>query len=177
MLLWHIGASIAFVRYAFRDQNMDLRFVVIGAILPDLLDLPVGILTWPRFETPRLAAHSLVFAALALVTTLVVTRRGLWRKRLVLVTVGVLLHLALDGMWRDPETLWWPFLGWLFTSTGVASFAGYATDVLTNPVVWLGEAVGLVYLVVLWRRAGLSDATRRSVLYRSGVVSAPIGNG
>jgi len=27
MLFWHVGATIAFVRYAFRDQNMDLRFL------------------------------------------------------------------------------------------------------------------------------------------------------
>jgi len=41
MLFWHVGATIAFVRYTFRDKAMDLRFLALGAILPDLIDTPI----------------------------------------------------------------------------------------------------------------------------------------
>ena len=54
MLFWHIGASVAFIRYAFRDPMMDLRFLAAGAVLSDVADLPIGIFLWPTFETARL---------------------------------------------------------------------------------------------------------------------------
>jgi hypothetical protein len=42
MLFWHLGASIAVARYTFRDERMDLRFLALGALLPDIIDTPVG---------------------------------------------------------------------------------------------------------------------------------------
>ena len=174
MLLWHVGATIAFVRYAFRDRNMDLRFLGFGAVLPDVIDAPIGALTWSSFQTVRLWSHGIAAATLAMVAVLVFTRRGPSRKRWMLLAVGVMMHLLLDAMWNEPATLWWPLLGTEFTPTGIATFGSYVGDVLTNPVMWLGEAVGLVYLIVLWRRAGLSDRRARKALLRTGTVSAAI---
>ena len=76
MLFWHVGATTAFIRYAFRDPAMDLRFLALGAIAADLIDLPIGIVMWDTFRSVRLAAHSLVFGAAAMVGVLVFTRRG-----------------------------------------------------------------------------------------------------
>ena len=175
MILWHLGATTAFVRYAFRDPAMDLRFLALGAILPDVIDLPLGILWWSRFATPRLAAHSLLFGALAMVAVLVLTRRGPWRKRLMLVAVGILLHLVLDAMWQDPETLWWPFLGTGFSDTGFVTYGDYLAGLVRDPVMWAGEAAGLGYLIVLARRSDLGNAVARARLLTTGTVSAPIG--
>jgi membrane-bound metal-dependent hydrolase YbcI (DUF457 family) len=174
MLFWHVGATIAFVRYAFRDPRMDLRFLAVGAILPDLVDTPLGAIGWSTFETVRLWSHGIVVASLAMVAVLVLTRRGRTRKRWMLLAVGIMMHLLLDAMWNEPATLWWPFLGSEFTPTGLATFGSYVIDVVTNPVMWVGEVVGLGYLVALWRRAGLSDGEARKVLLRTGIVSAAI---
>jgi inner membrane protein len=177
MLLWHVGATTAFIRYAFRDPAMDLRYLALGAILPDLIDTPIGVVMWSEWQAARLAAHGIVFGAVVMVLVLVFTRRGPVRKQWMLLAVGVLLHLLLDAMWRQPETLWWPFLGWEFTPTGIATFGTYVRDVLTDPIMWLGEVAGLVYLAVLWRASGLNDPDARSRLLRSGIVTAPIGKG
>ena len=174
MFLWHIGASVAFVRYAFRDPMMDLRFLAIGAILPDLIDLPVGIALWDSFHNVRLAAHSMLFASAILVVVLIATRRGVWRKRLILLAVGALLHLALDAMWQSPDTLWWPFFGSGLAQTDFATYGDYVSKLLTNPVTWLGEAFGAAYLVFLFTRSGLGERDSRSAFLRTGVVSAPI---
>ncbi|KAA3637882.1 MAG: hypothetical protein DWP92_07130 [Armatimonadetes bacterium] len=174
MLFWHIGASVAFVRYAFRDPFMDLRFIALGAVLSDLVDLPLAIPLWSEFESVRLVGHTTVFAVLVMVVVLVATRRGLWRKRLILLATGVLLHLALDAMWQNPETLWWPFLGLEFASSGFGTYGDYVRDLFTNPWVWAGEVAGLAYLVALWRKAGLSRPEARESFIRTGVVSAPI---
>lgn len=174
MFLWHIGASVAFVRYAFRDPMMDLRFLAFGAILPDLVDLPFGIALWDSFRNVRLVAHSMLFASAILVAVLIATRRGVWRKRLILLAVGALLHLALDAMWQSPDTLWWPFFGSGLAETEFATYGDYLAKLLTNPIMWLGEAAGAAYLVFLYMRSGLAARDSRSAFVRTGVVSAPI---
>lgn len=174
MFFWHVGATIAFVRYAFRDEAMDLRYLAVGAVLPDLIDVPVAIAMWSSWEAPRLFGHSLLFGSLILVGVLIATSRGRRRKQWILLSVGVLMHLALDAMWADPNTLWWPFLGWGFTTTGFATFSEYVSSVLRDPWMWAGEAAGLAYLVFLWRASGLDDADARGRLLSTGQVSAPI---
>lgn len=174
VLVWHIGASTAFTRYAFRDQAMDLRFLALGAILPDLIDLPIGIVGWDTWNSPRLAAHSLLFGSTLMVIVLLATRRGPTRKRLMLVAVGVLLHLALDAMWNSPETLWWPFLGTTFTSTEFPTYGQYVGDLIRNPILYLGEGMGLAYLTYLAVRSNLGEDAARRRLATTGTVSAPI---
>ncbi len=118
MLLWHLGGTVAVIRYAFRDENMDLRFLMLGAVLADLVDTPIGLAFWPTFDNVRLALHSLLFASLVMFAVVALARRGRPRKRWMPLAVGVLMQLILDAMWRQPETLWWPFLGWEFSATG-----------------------------------------------------------
>jgi hypothetical protein len=174
MLFWHIGASVAFIRYAFRDPMMDIRFLAAGAVLADVSDLPIGIFLWPTFETARLVGHSMLFAFTAMVLVAVSTRRGPVRKQWILLAVGLLLHLALDAMWRSPETLWWPFFGWDFTFSGYETYLGYAASVLTSPTMWIGEIAGLAYLAVLWRKSDMSSPDSKERFLSTGVVSAPI---
>jgi hypothetical protein len=174
VFFWHVGATTAFVRYAFRDEAMDLRYLALGAILPDLIDLPIAVAMWPSWEAPRLVGHSLLFGSLIMVVVLIATSRGTRRKQWILLSVGALMHLALDAMWADPNTLWWPFLGWEFTTTGIATFSEYVSSVLSDPWMWAGEAAGLAYLVFLWRSSGLDDADARKKLLSTGQVSAPI---
>ena len=175
MLFWHVGATIALIRYAFRDEAMDLRFLAFGAILPDLIDTPIGFALWSSFSSVRLAAHTLLFATVLLVVVMAATRRGRPRKRWMPLAVGVLIHLVLDGMWRSPATLWWPFLGWDFDATTFETAWAYVGWLLTDPRTWAFEAAGLVYLAVLAHRSDLGDPEARRMLLRTGRVSAPIG--
>ncbi len=151
---------------------MDLRFLALGAVLPDLIDLPIGIAMWDTYGTPRLGAHSLLFGAIVMVAVLLATRRGPRRKQWMLLAVGVLMHILLDALWRQPETLWWPFLGSSFATSGFDSYAAYVRDLLASPTMWAGELVGLAYLVWLGRRSGLGSPDARSRLLSTGVVSA-----
>lgn len=176
MLFWHVGGTIAIIRYTFRDEAMDLRFLALGAILPDLIDSPIGLAFWSTFGTVRLASHSLLFAAALLVMVMTTTRRGRPRKRWMPLAVGVLIHLVLDGMWRSPATLWWPFLGWEFDATIYATVWPYLEWLLTDARTWALEAVGLIYLLVLARRSGMANPEARQLLLTTGRVKAPIGH-
>ena len=56
---------------------MDLRVLAFGAVLPDLIDKPIGsILFTDYYGTGRIYAHTLLFAAAVLFGVMALTRRG-----------------------------------------------------------------------------------------------------
>ena len=137
----------------FRDPALDYRVVVAGALLPDVVDVPFG--------GARLL-HTLVFSVALLVLVMVATRqRRRARRRWLALPIGTFLHLLLDGMWTRTHTFWWPFFGTSFTDRLPALAHG--------PVVLaLEEAAGAVALLWAWRRFGLNDPARRTLLFRTG---------
>lgn len=174
MILWHVGATIALTRYAFRDDRMDLRFLALGAIVADLIDTPIGLAWFSTFGNVRLFAHTLLASGVVMTLVVLSTRRGRPRKRWMPIAIGMLMHLFLDAMWQDPETLWWPFLGWEFTQTGDVDAAAYVARVLSDWRVWVLELAGLAYLVGLGRRAQLGAPLARQQLLTTGTIDAPI---
>lgn len=153
---------------------MDLRMLLVGALLPDIVDTPIGLVLYERLHSVRLFTHGLLLAALVMVAVVMSTRRGRPRKTWMPLAIGLLLHALLDAMWLDPETLWWPLLGWEFSAAGLGTASGYLFSVLGDWRVWLGEVAGLIYLGNLWQAAGLSRREKRAQLWRTGRVDAPI---
>jgi hypothetical protein len=153
VIFWHLGMTVLIVRYVYRDPNMDLRWVLVGSLLPDLLDKPVGsILFNDTFETHRLFAHSVLFPVAALLVVIVVTARGTaLRKGLIGLVIGSLVHLVLDAAWADPEAFWWPLFGLDFPHVADSGFSDLVRAMVTNPWVWIGEATGIAYLIAVWR--------------------------
>ncbi len=84
------------------------------------------------------------------------------------VAVGGLLHLLLDGMWTVRETFLWPAFGWAFPAGDPDFWPGLPQRVLSDPLLLLGEAAGLAYLVYLCRKARLSDPERRRAFLATG---------
>lgn len=148
---------------------MDLRVLVLGGILPDLIDKPIGsILFTDYFQTGRIYAHTLLFAVGVLFTVMAFTRRGsAGRKRWMALPIGVFLHLLLD-MPLDAETLWWPMLGFEFPSFAKGAFLDLVAYLLRSPWVVLQELLGLGYLIALYRRMQLGDSERRRLLVETG---------
>lgn len=168
MILWHVGATLAIVRTVFRDPKMDLRFLAAGALLPDLIDKGV-VLFFDRFRNGRIFAHTLAFSVLLMAGVMVSTRRGTpARKAWLGLPIGSLVHLLLDGMWTVPQTFWWPLFGWSFPLVSESYWADFLGRLARNPVVLAEEALGLAYLIYLWRQGGLSDPGRRAEFLHSG---------
>ena len=151
---------------------MDLRVLAFGAVLPDLIDKPIGtILFTDYFETGRIYAHTLLFAVVLLFGVMALTRRGsAARKRWMALPIGVFFHLLLD-MPLDAETLWWPVLGLEFPSFAKGAFVDLVAYLLKSPWVVLQELLGLSYLIALYRKAQLGDPERRRDLVDSGRLS------
>lgn len=125
--------------------------LALGALLPDLIDKPVGhILLAGSLDYGRLLAHD-IFAVLilALPGFLQLHRRG--SLTLLAVTAGVLLPQLLDAMWLFPANWLFPLLG-PFTAEPVEDFllVGLLRE-LTSPFEWLFLAASMPMLLALYR--------------------------
>lgn len=171
MLFWHLGGTIWIFRYVFKDPAVDLRALALGAIFADLVDKPLSLLIAPEPATTRLYGHTLACALLGLAVAVLGTSRGTeWRRRAVAFSTGLLVHLLLDAMWTDPETLFWPLFGFEFAASDSLTVGDWFLQRVTDPVAVGLEALGLLYLVYLWRRAGLGDPEPRRRLLRTGQI-------
>ena len=90
------------------------------------------------------------------------------RKLLLGLPIGTFLHLVFDGAWATTEVFWWPFTG---ASIGDEPLPSVQRGWWNVPL----EAIGLVILVWVWRRPGLSDPARRRrrVAHRRGCSIQP----
>jgi inner membrane protein len=168
MLFWHLGAGLWLFRWIFRDPKVDVRLLLFGLILPDLIDLPLGTAALAdHYSTGELWAHSLILPWSYMVVVLLMTRRGRRRRAYMALGVGWLFHLLLDGMWVDPEVLFWPFFGDI--PTGETPFWPLAWGrAMADPWRWVKEAVAIGYLVWLWMSVGLRSSERRRALIATG---------
>lgn len=148
MLFWHLGGTLFLFRYLFRDPKVDVRFLLAGAVLPDLLDKPIGL---GFLGSGRVFAHTLIFGGTLLAAVLITTSRGgTARKCWMALTVGVMFHLLLDGMWTVRETLLWPLFGWQFPTGVPNDWTMFRWSLLIQ------EAAGLTYLAWRWCKPNLS---------------------
>ena len=123
---------------------VDLAFLALGSMLPDIIDKPLGILVFGTAEQGRTFGHTLLF--LMVLATLAVYLKN---ARMASVSVGVLAHLVLDSMWKSPVILFWPMLG-NFPPVQDLGVSGYILALLyglRNPIVWVPEVLGLSYLI------------------------------
>jgi hypothetical membrane protein len=129
--------------------RIDYRLVLVGSLLPDIIDKPVGGLLFRGFfSNTRIFSHTLLFLAI-----LTVAAVYLYRKKgqtwLVALSFGTFLHLILDGMWREPRTLLWPLYGWAFERVDLSHWLQDMLYVLmTNPGVNIPEIIGAIILII-----------------------------
>lgn len=153
MVLWPAGVALGLVWLVFRDPAFDYRVVVVGAVLPDVVDAPFG--------GARLL-HTLLASVLVLTLVMLGTRgRRHLRRSLLALPIGMFAHLVADGMWAHTHTFWWPFFGRSLTGRLPALDHGLAVLVLE-------ELVGAVIVAWCWRRFQLNDRRVRSRFLRTG---------
>jgi hypothetical protein len=153
MFLWFVGMSFLASWLVFRDPALDHRLIVVGALLPDLIDGPTG---------RAGVAHSLLFSAVLLGVVVLATRgRRRLRRTLVALPIGTFLHLFLDGIWSNREVFLWPFAGADLGDDRLPSLARGLADV---PL----ELAGAAVLVWAWHRFRLAEPERRRTLLRTG---------
>jgi len=147
-------------------DRIDIRLLLIGSLLPDLIDKPIAWFFFREtFSNDRIFSHTLIFLIVIALSGLYLywNRNKTW---LLVLSFGTLTHLILDAMWRTPRTLLWPLYGFSFVRYDLAAFnlssliQGIFHTLLTYPAICIPELVGLA--VVIWFAWLL---TRRRTLY------------
>lgn len=153
MFFWFIGTAIVAVWFVFRDPGFDYRLVIVGSVLPVIVDTVLG---------GARVLHSLTFAVVLLVVLMLATPgRKPIRKTLLGLPIGLLLYLVFSAAWTDAQVFWWPFTGLAF-------------DDAPHPVWERGwwilplELIGIGVCVWVWRTADLSDRERRTWFMKTG---------
>jgi len=164
VILWHTGATLAILWFVFRGSTrLDYRLAMLGSILPDLVDKPVGrVLFRDQLDSGRLWGHSLLVNVLFF--SVLFFMRGRGKRRLVLVPVGSLLHLALDGVWAQPRVFWWPLFGWEMPAHPIEG--GWL--VYLQPQILLLEALGAGLLLWMFAAHGMLNREGLRAFVRTG---------
>jgi hypothetical protein len=153
VVFWPAGVALGLVWLVFRDPAFDYRMVVVGALLPDLVDAPLG---------GARVAHTLLGAVAVLTVVMVATRgRRHVRRSLLAVPIGMFAHLVADGMWARTESFWWPFFG--RDLTGRLPGVDHGLTILL-----IEELAGLAIVAWCWRRFRLTDPGVRRRFLRTG---------
>lgn len=156
MILWFAGTAFLAVWLVFKDPAIDHRVVLLGAVLPDVVDVWTGG-PW--------VLHTVVFGVAVLLGVVVVTRgRRAARRRWVALPIGLFLHLVFDGVWNDSDLFWWPAFG-AVEGVGVGRLPAFERGIAVDVVL---ELAGAAILVWAWRRFRLGEPARRAVFLRTG---------
>lgn len=153
MFFWFVGTACATVWFVFRDDRFDYRVLVLGALLPDLVDVAWG---------GARMLHSVTASTVVLAAVMFATSRGTdTRRRWLALPIGMFLHLVFDGAFADAVTFWWPVSG---LSLSDAPLPSIERGLLNLPL----EIVGLVLVVWLARSHGIVGKSAWRDLARSG---------
>ncbi len=153
MLFWFAGAAVVTAWVVLHDPAFDLRFLVAGALVADVVD---GLTGGPA------VLHSVAGCAVVLGGVMLATRGHRQARRGLLAgSFGLFLHLVFDGAWRDTQVFWWPAFG---LDLGDGQLPSIARGWWNLPL----ELAGLAGLAWAWRRFGLRDPERRRRFLRTG---------
>jgi membrane-bound metal-dependent hydrolase YbcI (DUF457 family) len=125
---------------------LDIRILMIGALVPDIIDKPLGFL---GFGNGRSITHTLLILLIVLFIGLYL-HKNYKKTWLLAIVIGMFTHLILDSMWATPQTLLWPLYGWAFPvpdhKIGLGQINLWWHTLITNPGVDISEAFGLLIL-------------------------------
>ena len=147
--------------FARLSKYFDIRLLMVGSMLPDIIDKPVGQYFFREtFQNGRIFSHTLLFL-------LVLTAVGLYLLKahkqawMMALAAGTATHLILDQMWKIPGTLFWPLMGLKFPMINLEGWGiGLWEAILHNPSIYIPETIGLaisiwfVIVVIIRKQAG-----------------------
>lgn len=145
MVFGHLGLTMLPLLLN-RETHWDVRLLVLGAFLPDIIDKPIGHLLLPQ-NNGRIIGHTLLFAISLVLFS------AFFRKMAPL-AFGVAFHQLLDGVFTDPQGALWPLMGGFETTSYEVSQWLLA---YTKPWVLFEEAAGLVVLLLVINSFGLKN--------------------
>jgi len=159
----HLGITTGLIKgyekisYKKRDLNnkvqIDYRVVLLGSLLPDIIDKPVGAFLFrSTFHNTRIFAHTLIFSVLLLATGIFMLYK--YRKNNILI-IGTCtsFHLILDSMWLYPGILFWPYFGFRFPQREEGNWLNSdLIRLISDPGYWLPEVIRFIIIAYFFIR-------------------------
>lgn len=169
MILWHLGLATAIVYVTLGRRRIDYRYILAGALLPDLVDGALHLAGIYEGPSGRAVAHTLLVVISVAVLVILGVRNKERRLAIFGIPVGWLLHLVGDGMWEIPKTFLWPAFGTAFAEMPAEP---YSWDLFTSPLshlgTWGAELAGLAILVWFFIAFRLGEGSRLEVFLKDG---------
>jgi membrane-bound metal-dependent hydrolase YbcI (DUF457 family) len=161
LLFGHLGITLG-IYFGLRvfvprlRTIIDPRYLAIGALLPDLIDKPLGrVIFASTFENGRIIGHTLLLSFIFFLIGLYFYNK---RRDIIVLSLasGSFFHLMVDQMWARPKTLFWPFFGLSFPKdrtdyTGIE----YLFKMLRQSFepglsnAFIPEIIGMVVIIIL----------------------------
>lgn len=150
-------------------NRMDIRVFLIGCMLPDVIDKPIGVYFFREtFSNGRIFSHTLLFLVLIILIGALVREYSGKSWGLVL-SFGALFHLTLDEMWLMPKTLLWPLFGIGFEKYEIGNWVlKILYGLLHNPKLYFTEIIG--FIVLVWFVWGLMHQRSNIMFLKQGRV-------
>jgi inner membrane protein len=129
--------------------RVDYRFILLGALLPDIIDKPLGLIVLPEvLANGRTFLHSLLFLSLTLLAAFIIYRQGrvMWG---IYTAFGVVMHFIMDAIWTDPTTFYWPFLGPFARHPGISAWIlqSWLQSLFAEARLYIPEIIGFLILL------------------------------
>ena len=129
-------------------NHLDIRLLLIGSLLPDIIDKPLGQFFFREtFSNGRIFCHTLPFLILITLAGyyLYRNRRKTW---LFVLSFGTFIHLIQDQMWLTHKTLLWPIYGLAVEKIDLTHWMqNIFYELRTDPELYVPEIVGAMILV------------------------------
>lgn len=153
----HLGLTTGVIKtyekisYRDGDSNnkipIDYRVVLVGSILPDIIDKPIGAYLFrSTFHNSRIFAHTLAFSVVLVLLGLYMLYKR--RKNNILILgICTSIHLILDSMWLYPGILFWAYYGLKFPQRAEGNWLNSdLIRLITDPSYYLPEIIGFLIL-------------------------------
>ena len=146
--------------------RVDYRFIVLGALLSDMIDKPLGLVVLPEvLANGRTFLHSLLFLLLTLLAAFIVyrQRREMWG---IYIAFGVIIHFIMDAIWTDPTTFYWPFLGPFETHPGISAWIlqSWIQSLIDESRLYVPEVAGFLILLFFTARLIIQKQVKAFIL-------------
>lgn len=174
IFLGHLGITTAIIKqYEKLDEqdtsfHIDYRFVLIGAILPDIIDKTTEIFVNHRIQfSGRLYGHTLLFSLILMIIGMISNF-----KRINTFTIGLcsLIHIMIDGLWIMPKSFFFPMFGVNLLSHNDFVKVPYLTAFFNSSAYLItGELIGGFLLYVFFEKTFRNKTYLRSFL-KHGIV-------
>jgi len=147
----HIGINFIVINSLSRiNTKRKVLYLLVGSMLPDIIDKPLGFIIFGGFGNGRLIAHTLIFN-ISLLLVLIILSIKKNKRDILIIPAASFLHLIEDEMWKFPKILFYPFLGEIPLKPVIPLEERLRRILLayTNTKILVADIIGAIVIIIM----------------------------